>query len=118
VKTSPLNVDSEFEEPLPLTIEEFCSAEKFGKATYYKIRRLGFGPDETRIPGTSIVRITQQARRAWHAKLAALRASEAAETEARRRSVQAMQAGRIAAASPLHVSRRKGTARAAAKGRR
>jgi hypothetical protein len=88
------------------TIREFCVAEHISRASYYKLRTLGVGPRESRISGTTIVRITQAARRAWHEQLAEVRQSREAELEERRRSAQAAQAGRIAAASPLHPSKR------------
>jgi hypothetical protein len=55
-----------------LTIRQFCILENVAVATYYKMRRLGHGPDEMRIPGTALVRITQQARRDWHARIGEL----------------------------------------------
>jgi hypothetical protein len=70
------------------------------------MKRLGVGPREERVPGTTIIRITPEARRAWHAQLAEMRQSREAELEERRRSAHATQAGKIAAASPLHVSKR------------
>ncbi|MGO9049750.1 MAG: hypothetical protein ACLP19_16060 [Xanthobacteraceae bacterium] len=93
----------------PYTIEEFCELERIGISTYYKMQRLGYGPDETRIPGIGIVRITHAARLAWHKRLAALRNTEMTKLEAARRTAAAIHAGRAAAASPLHVS--KNTAR-------
>jgi hypothetical protein len=88
------------------TIGEFCAAENISAASYYKMRRLGVGPREERVPGTAIIRITPEARRAWHALLAEMRQSRDAELEERRRSAHATQAGKMAAASPLHVSKR------------
>jgi len=88
------------------TIGEFCAAENISAASYYKMRRLGVGPREDRVPGTTIIRISPEARRAWHVRLAEMRQSGEAELEQRRRSAHAAQAGKIAAASPLHVSKR------------
>ncbi|HEV7982423.1 MAG TPA: hypothetical protein VGP86_05960 [Xanthobacteraceae bacterium] len=89
-----------------LTIGDFCAAEHVSVATYYKMRRLGVGPCEERIPGTAIIRITPEARRAWHERLAEMRQSGEAKIEERRRSAHAAHAGKMAAASPLHVSKR------------
>jgi hypothetical protein len=89
-----------------LTIRQFCILENMAVATYYKMRRLGHGPDEMRIPGTAIVRITQQARRDWHARMGELGRSREAELEAARRHAQTVAAGKAAAASLRHVSRR------------
>jgi hypothetical protein len=88
------------------TIGEFCAAENICASTYYKMRRLGVGPREERVPGTTIIRITAEARCAWHVRLAEMRQSRDADLEERRRSAHATQAGKIAAASPLHVSKR------------
>jgi hypothetical protein len=87
-----------------MTLQEFCAIERMSMATYAKIRRLGYGPEETIVPGLSFRRITPEARRTWHAKLAALQRTEAAEVERKRRTVLAMRAGNAAAKSPLHVS--------------
>src|SRR4051812_5229349 len=83
-----------------LTIREFCILENMAAATYYKIRRLGYGPDEMRVPGPALVRITQRARRDWHARMERLRKSQAAELEAARRHAQTAAAGKRAAQSP------------------
>jgi hypothetical protein len=90
-----------------LSIREFCIIENIAAATYYKMRRRGYGPDETRVPGTALVRITRQARREWHARMAELQRSREAELEAARRQAQTAAAGRRAAQSPLHVSNRR-----------
>jgi hypothetical protein len=84
-----------------LTIAEFCALERISKAAYYGLRGRGLRP-----PGTSIVRITAQARREWHARIGEAQKSQAAELEVARRSAQAAEAGRIAAQSPAHVSKR------------
>jgi hypothetical protein len=89
-----------------LTIGEFCAAEHISVASYYKMRRLGVGPYEDRVPGTAIIRINAEARRAWHMRLAEMRRSLDAELEERRRIAHATQAGKMAAASAIHVSKR------------
>jgi hypothetical protein len=86
------------------TIREFCATERFSIATYYKLKRLGLGPAEMIVPGTRIVRITPKARAEWHARMQQRSEHQNVELESRRR--QAAEAGRIAAASPSHVSRR------------
>jgi hypothetical protein len=90
-----------------LTVAEFCTAEHISLATYYKMKRGGFGPDEIRIPGTNVVRITQAARAAWQRRMQQQQHSRAARTEAARRRRQTSEAGRLAAQSPLHVQRRR-----------
>jgi hypothetical protein len=89
-----------------LTVGEFCLVERFSKTAYYGLKSRGLAPDEFEIPGTRIKRITPEAHAAWRERMAALAQSEAAQLEAERRRAQAVAAGRIAAASPLHVSKR------------
>jgi hypothetical protein len=89
------------------TIQQFCFVEGFSKASYYELKRRGLGPDELRPPGTAIVRITPQAHDEWHKRMRELRESEAAALEEERRRAQTQQAGRIAAQSPKHVSKRR-----------
>jgi hypothetical protein len=45
------------------TIEEFCSDHRLSRSFYYKMKRLGVGPDEMR-HGTA-VRITREAEKRW-----------------------------------------------------
>ena len=91
------------------TIAEFCAAKRISKASYYEIQKRGLGPAETVYPGTHIKRISAAAENAWDEKMARLAESKAAKLEAERRREIATAAGRIAAASPLHISKR-GTA--------
>jgi hypothetical protein len=100
-------VDDESERALSIT--QFCFVENISKATFYKLKRQGLAPELTYVPiaGVSLIRISPAARRKWHAMLKALQASKAGVLEAARRSAQCREAGRISAASPLHVSRRK-----------
>jgi hypothetical protein len=88
------------------TIAEFCAAENISKSVYYDLRRRKLGPEESRIFGTTIVRITNESHVAWRENMAELAKSKAAELEAVRRRAQTAAAGKIAAKSPLHVSRR------------
>jgi len=87
-----------------LTIPEFCFVENISKATFYKLRKLGLAPALTRI--LDAIRITAQARRDWHAKLHLMQVADAAALLAARKQQQTVQAGKLAAASPLHVSNR------------
>jgi hypothetical protein len=45
------------------TVDEFCRDNRISRSFYYKMRRLGIGPNEMRY-GT-IVRITHAAEAAW-----------------------------------------------------
>jgi hypothetical protein len=88
------------------TIGEFCRSERISKWVYYKLKARNLNPDEFEIPGTRIKRITPEARAAWRDRIAKLATTEAAQLEAERRRELATIAGRAAAASPLHVSKR------------
>ena len=60
-----------------------------------------------RVPGTALVRITQQARGDWHARIEQLGKSQAAQLEVARRQAQTAAAGKRAANSHLHISNRR-----------
>jgi hypothetical protein len=89
-----------------VTIPEFCRRERISLSSYHKQKRRGLGPEELRIPGSNIVRITLRARREWHARMAELAQQHAALLEQQRRVELARVKGKAAAQSPLHVSRR------------
>lgn len=89
-----------------LTIDEFCRVEDISRSLYFKLRRLGYGPAELRAPGTGLVRVSASARRAWQEQLEELGKTKAGELERRRRVEQRRAAGRLAAQSVAHVSRR------------
>jgi hypothetical protein len=102
----------------PLTIDAFCKIEGMSRATYYKLKRLGLGPELTEIiipaepgvnhgRGLNFVRISAEAHRAWRQKIAKARASKASELEAARAHAQRVAAAKLAAASPARVSRRR-----------
>ena len=103
------------DETIALTIPQFCRVVNISIATYYKLKRLGRGPCELRIPGTGVTRITPEARREWLARMAQGDVQAAAEREFERRSAIAAQAGRLAAASPNHRSRTRQRSRAPAR---
>ena len=87
------------------TISEFCIAERISQPTYHSLRRQGLGPATISLT-SRIIRITSAARREWQARMAALSQQEAAKLEERRRREQASYAGKLGAASSLHVSKR------------
>jgi len=101
-------VDASLHEERSLTIEQFCFLESIGKNSFYKMKRRGTAPEIYYVPvGTArLPRISAQAHRDWRAKLKTLRLSEADELLAQRKQAQTAQAGKLAAASPLHVSNR------------
>jgi hypothetical protein len=101
-----------------LTIRQFCDRENLSAASYYKMRRLGYGPAEMHVPGTEIIRITPQAHREWRARLEQQGKTKEAALERTRRAEQRRAAGKTAAASPMHISQRHKAASPPASGRR
>jgi hypothetical protein len=96
-----------YEQVRALTRAEFCALERMSLSTFHKLKRAGLGPDEVHFPGMAFVRITAEARREWHTRIEQWRKSQAAQLEEQRRSASASRAGKKAAASPLHISKRK-----------
>jgi hypothetical protein len=101
----------------PMSISAFCKSEGMSRAFFYALKRKGMAPQLTEIivpgePGINrgrglrLVRISAESVRAWRERIAQARASEAAELEAARARDQRVVAGKLAAQSPLHVSRR------------
>jgi len=91
---------------IAMTIADFCSRESMSLSTYHKLKKLGFGPDEIRIPGLSYIRITPEAYARWREKINSVQNSKEMNRERERRSAFAKAAGNAAARSPLHVSKR------------
>jgi len=87
-----------------LSQKQFCWVENISLAKYFELKKRGLGPAITDIDG--VQRITPEAREEWHERMAELAKSEAARLEAERRRELAVIAGRAAAASPLHISKR------------
>jgi hypothetical protein len=110
-----MSIDNETDEPRSLTRQEFCHLERMSLSTYHKLQRTGHGPEEVKFPGMAFVRITSEARRDWHKTINELRQTEASKLEEARRRENASIAGKKAAASPLHVSKRGKTNAAATK---
>lgn len=88
------------------TRKQFCALERISLSFYHGLQQRGLGPDEMRFPHSPMVRITAKSRAEWHRRMEDLRNSEAVLLEAARRRDRAAEAGRIAAQSPLHVSKR------------
>jgi hypothetical protein len=93
------------------TLAQFCAGKGFSKAFFYELRKRGLAPDVVTYPGSRVIRITSAAEQKFDRRMAALARTKAAEIEAERRRAIAVTAAKIAAASPLHVSRRKRRAR-------
>jgi hypothetical protein len=98
------------------TFTEFCQGERISKTTLYGLLRRGLGPEVLEVPGTKIKRITPEAREAWHARMAELAKTESSRLEAERRRELAAIAGKRAAESPRHVSRKKAASTTTAAG--
>ena len=85
-----------------MTIAGFCRAENISESTFFKLKRLGLGPEEQSPPGLSnTVRITARARREWQERMRQLRDVK----EAKERSERSRRAAIKAVASPRHVSK-------------
>jgi hypothetical protein len=94
-------------ERVAFPISEFCWRNAIGRGTYHKIKRAGQGPDELRIG--NVIRITAEAEQKWQRERTNPKGAEAkartiaeAKTKARGKN-----AGKLSAASPHHVSKRK-----------
>jgi hypothetical protein len=101
-----MSEENAFEDERSFTINQFCALENISRATFFKLGRRRLGPELLRVPGTNVVRITGDARRRWHQRLADLSQQEAATLEHHRRVALASRAGRAAAMSPRHISKR------------
>jgi hypothetical protein len=105
-----------FEEnpPRPGNIRQFCEAEGFTTGYYYKLRRLGLGPRERRLPG-GIVQIMPEDRLAWRERMAnpAPATADLIEREKQERRERTRKAAFVAVASDKHVSKRPKLQRAA-----
>ncbi len=91
--------------PVAETIDDFRRVEALSKSSFYKLDKAGLGPRVLRVPGTKIVRVVE-GHAEWRERMAKLAASEAGELETARRRQLASVAGKHAAESVNHVSRR------------
>jgi hypothetical protein len=94
----------EFDPNRSWTLGEFRYFERMSPSKYHELKKRGLGPEEINIDGMK--RITPESRERWRQLMAERARGEAAQLEAERRRAQATIAGKAAAASPLHVSRR------------
>jgi hypothetical protein len=92
-----------------LSLKGFRWLENISLSKFYGLKKKGLLPDITDIDG--LQRITPEAREEWHQRMAELAQGEAARLEAERRRELAAIAGRAAAASPLHISKRQNQVR-------
>ena len=89
------------------TISEWCLEMRISAPTFHKWDKAGKGPVVRRVG--NVVRIVEGTQ-SYHRRMLALAEQEAAQRELQRRREQAAVAGKIAAKSPRHISRRKRTA--------
>ena len=101
-----------------MTPAEWRWKRRVSKSSHHKLKNLGLAPEETIVPGTKIARISPDADQRWEARMARLAETEAAQLEAKRRRELAVVAGRAAAASPRHISKRNAAMRTSHKQRR
>jgi hypothetical protein len=87
-----------------LTIKAWCQQERCSPATYYKLARSGAGPKTIRIGRA--VRIIES-RESWHRRMAELNATQTAKRQHRRLVELASRAGKAAAQSAAHWSKRR-----------
>jgi hypothetical protein len=90
-----------------LSLKQFCELEHISVSSYHRMKKAGYGPDETYLPGTGIMFITAAARAAWRIRINKWSASKEAKLESQRRNALFVAAGKKAAAMPNHVSKRK-----------
>jgi hypothetical protein len=88
-----------------LPFRQWCRAKGLSVSSGYKIKNSGLGPELLEVPGIRGARVTPEADAIWERRMAEAAQSQDAQLEAERRRAQAVQAGRIAAQSPQHVSR-------------
>jgi hypothetical protein len=87
-----------------MTLNEFCLVEGISQYSYFKMRKLGYGPRELRVPGTDILRITHEARAEWHERLQSKEVQEIVRQEHERRVKWSRRAGKLSLESPDHIS--------------
>ena len=93
--------------PQTLSIATFCARNGIGLTLYHKLKQQGRGPREMRLGRT--IRITLDAERDWQREREFPSDAEARliAREQKARVGLARRAGKIAAASPKHISRRR-----------
>jgi hypothetical protein len=88
-----------------LTIDQFCTRHGISRGKYFAMRKAGIGPAEMRL-GRALVRITDEADRAWQQARQNPSGSELVEIERGKADLAARgsRAGSVAIQSPLHIS--------------
>jgi hypothetical protein len=94
-------------ERVSFSIQDFCWRNDIGTGTYHKLKNAGLGPDEMRFG--NVIRITAEAELKWQRARTYPKGDEA-KAKARSEAVtvaRGKNAGKLSAASPHHVSKRK-----------
>lgn len=99
--------ETEFKCEPDFTPPEWREYRNVSSTAHHNMKKRGMAPEELRVPGTRIIRITRAADRAWEQRMKALNKSAAAKLERERRSRQSIAAGKAAYASPKHITKRK-----------
>jgi hypothetical protein len=89
-----------------MPFRRWIRAKGFSLSTGYKMKNAGLAPKLLEVPGIRTSVVTPEADAEWEARMSELAQGEAAQLEVARRKAQAAEAGRIAAMSPRHHSRR------------
>jgi hypothetical protein len=91
-----------------LSIDQFCKRHGISRGKYFDLRRAGLGPVEMRL-GPKLVRISDEADRAWQHARQNPTGSELVEIEHAKAELaaRASRAGTVAAASPRHISNKR-----------
>ena len=80
------------------TIVECCDLENIPRVSFYQMRRNGFGPEDLRVPGSDLVRITKDAHERWRERMQELATTKQAKLENERRVALRRTAGKRSAA--------------------
>jgi hypothetical protein len=84
------------------TIEDWTRNEDISAASFYKLKRLGLGPYELRLPGTNIVRIIESSGH-WRQRMLEVSATKSAKLATSRRREQTKAAAQRSIASEQHI---------------
>jgi hypothetical protein len=80
-----------------MNIKDFCTKHGIGRFSYNRMRDAGWGPVETRRPGSSIVKITPKAEQDWTKLQSSSKAQAQIARERERKTAQSKIAGQLAA---------------------
>jgi hypothetical protein len=87
------------------SVAEFCLRNRISPTTFHKLKREGRGPRVMWLGAAQ--RISREAEADWRRAREAEAASQDAELERQRRQEFTSRIGKLAAASPSHVSKRR-----------